>query len=244
MSDKENLPQPSPQKSSAKPVHPRKLFYQRMEREGRSKKFQARVKEIQTLTGKLWGQARDMVMKEPEWGYSAKTERKLHEEYLANLHKTSAQQEMDKIRDEIREERKLENFEDALASIPAATASRQVEIDWIRAHPAMTRKDRQSDKTKPVLIDANDILYAKHGPAPSRAAVQALQHWVNLPHEFHKQLLAEYKKSVEEQQAREAVADTGLSEIERLLKEVEDATREPDRAVSQSDAGPDDSEGE
>jgi len=87
------------------------------------------------------------------------------------------------------------------------------QLTWISAHPAMGRFDRNGGET--VLITKEDIK-----GAPSQAAVQQLQHWVNKPGDFHKQLMAMQKKSIAEDDG--PGADTGsapqVARIDEMLK--------------------------
>lgn len=75
---------------------------------------------------------------------------------------------------------------ETLATLPA-NASPQKEIDWIRSHPAMTRKAMAGGKAS-VFLTLDDILKSPNGPAPSQSAVQQLQVWMNDPAAFFKQL--------------------------------------------------------
>jgi hypothetical protein len=104
-------------------------------------------------------------------------------------------------------------FEDALSRLPP-TAQYNVEIDWIRAHPAMMRQSRS--KLSYVTITPQDI-----ADAPSRSAVFALSHWANNPKEFFKMVLSEQKKAPEVS-ARdiEREEDPSLEEAERLLNQI------------------------
>jgi hypothetical protein len=119
----------------------------------------------------------------------------------------------------IKEEQITKNLEQAVMTLPN-TAPISVDIEWIREHPAMMRMTRQKDKLKDILITAEDILRPPHGSAPSKSAVYALQHWVNHPQQFYKELLGEQKKHLEERKAAKADEDIGLEEIEWLLMQV------------------------
>lgn len=91
----------------------------------------------------------------------------------------------------VRRFRKL--YDAAIQALPDK-ASHAAEIDWIRNHPKMTELDRASDKNIRLILDHNDIKRPPHGPAPSKAAVHALQHWCNRPDEFYRQMMSEQKK--------------------------------------------------
>lgn len=191
-----------------------------MKREGRQKEFFATLKRIKTETGKSHGTAIWAAMK--ELGYeNADRERALEREYLDNLHKSAEQREQEKIAVEVAEVSRLRTFEEAVASLPDK-APVSDEIDWIRAHPAMARKSRQRDKMADIVIEAEDILSAPHGQAPSKAAVFQLQHWANCPHEFYKQILGEHKKKSDGEAggAKAGEVEDDLSEVDRMLRQV------------------------
>ena len=109
-------------------------------------------------------------------------------------------------------------FHSAMRSLPP-TGDLDVEMQWVAAHPAMSRRDRSDDDEK-ILITRHDILKAPHGPAPSRRAVQSLQHWVNDPREFQRILLAEYKEE-KKKLSSSAKGDTS----EEVLDDLEEAER-------------------
>ena len=85
----------------------------------------------------------------------------------------------------------------------------------------MARWARETDKTKNVLITPEDILHAPHGPAPSKSAAIALQHWVTFPQHFFKELFDEKIKQSAEARTRQDEQDSdGLEEIKKLLKQI------------------------
>jgi hypothetical protein len=79
-------------------------------------------------------------------------------------------------------------FHDALKNLPD-TATPTKELDWIKNHAKMTEHDRSEDPNHRVVLSCKDIKVA-----PSQHAAQALQHWVNRPNEFFKNMLNEDKK--------------------------------------------------
>ena len=111
---------------------------------------------------------------------------------------------------------KLAAFEDAVAGLPDR-ASISVETDWIRAHPAMSRMSRSSDK-KPVILTAADVLRPPHGKAPSKSAVRSLQHWANYPARFFEKMATDDKKKQKAEGGEVQVEDVGIEEIRRLLE--------------------------
>ena len=124
----------------AKEPTARQLFVERMKREGREAEWHATLKKVMDETGKKFGQAAPQAMR--EMGYEGpKEERKLYDEHLANLHKTSAERALEKEVATAREDAKVARFEQAVALLPN-NAPKAVELAWIEAHPAMARKRR------------------------------------------------------------------------------------------------------
>lgn len=110
-----------------------------------------------------------------------------------------------------------------LVDIPqSSTAAR--ELAWIRAHPAMSRGARQGST---VILTAEDVLSPPHGKAPSQSAVNQLQHWVNKPDEFFKQLMQVERKQISESSESEALLDDDLppevTRIDEMLQLIEGA---------------------
>src|SRR5574343_391588 len=58
------------------------------------------------------------------------------------------------------------SFEDALRELPPV-APLQVELDWVRAHPAMLRKRLLTDSSATVSVTVEDVLNPMNGSAPS-----------------------------------------------------------------------------
>jgi len=98
-------------------------------------------------------------------------------------------------------------YERALERLPNR-ASPLKEMEFVRTHPAMSRKDRGEER---VVLQAADIK-----KAPSVFAAQQLQHWCNKPEEFHKQMIGLQRKKVEAGEGDEAVGDDGPAEISRI----------------------------
>jgi len=195
----------------------RQLFVERMKREGRGKEWFRLLKEEMAATGKQHGAIVTVVMR--KMGYvSADDEREREARYLDGLKTSAVLDEVKGLIGAMKEDVVLE-FEAAVATLPD-TATAQAEIDWIRAHPAMARMNRTQDRISNVLITAEDILSPPHGPAPSKGAVYALQHWANHPTEFFKNLLSEQKKATDSGGPNGTIGGDDLSEVERLLIEV------------------------
>ena len=210
-------------KATEKQSSVRKLFVERMRREGREQEWHTTVKAVMEETGKRFGQAAWEAMR--RMGYEGpEKERQLHQEFLKKGQKSKLRQQIDREREEIREEKSEEDFAWAIRMLPDK-APASTEIDWIRTHPAMIRRTRRNS-LKDILITPEDILCAPNGVAPSKAAVSALQHWANCPHEFFKQVLGERTKLPEETRSSRYEDEPGSQEIRRLLGQIE--SRETD----------------
>ena len=107
-------------------------------------------------------------------------------------------------------------FEEAVSQLPPFCDDAD-EIDWIRAHPAMARKARQSalGEAGSVVITADDILNANHGPAPSQSTAYALQHWSNRPEKFYERVLQDQQKGIDNERKREEEVEE-LDDLEYL----------------------------
>lgn len=201
----------------------RKIFRRRMEREGRVKEYEAKIKEIQALTGKGFGQSQFPAMK--HLGYQGpKEERELHEAWL--------QEEERKV-----EEAKFQTFEEALRELPDK-AQTNVELDWIATHPAMARRNRQVDGRE-IRLTREDVLNPPQGKAPSRAAAIELQNWVNQPKKFFEYMMSVRKKeigAVESVESAAVTVDPGVDEIMSILKELKRGQQDNSGRLPGSDA--------
>jgi hypothetical protein len=192
------------------------MFTDRLFREGLRDEFRRRIAErMKELGPGSMAKATSEIRK--EMGYQgAKEERQLYADYIGNLHKTSLKVAMEKQITEIREEKKVENFEESVRMLPLR-APMSEELEWVRLHPAMGR----GDDDNPTVVTADDILCAPQGKAPSQGAVRLLKHWVKRVDKFFELMMSEQKKMTEESNARsEGAKDVGLDEVERLLAEV------------------------
>lgn len=196
------------------------LFLARIRREGRWREWADTLERLMKETGKPYGYVRPRAMR--ELGYlGADQERNLallyeQEGYVSPI--TEVISEEQKIR---QAEKRVTDYEEAIATLPDHCPASMV-MDWVAAHPAMSRLARNPDKTKVVLISADDILRAPHGKAPSKEAARTLQHWANCPHEFYKQRLSEQKKAKSGEDASSRIEmDEDIGKIEQLLREVE-----------------------
>jgi hypothetical protein len=92
----------------------------------------------------------------------------------------------------------------------------------------MARKDKMKDKTRDVPVTADDVLYAPHGRAPSRAAVNQLIFWANRPAKFFEGILSEHKKVMDgdDKELTARRADVGLAEIQEMLDSLSEEDEE------------------
>jgi hypothetical protein len=198
-------------------------FLDRMKFEGRIAGFRKRVTELME-TGAHWSRAHSVTAK--EFGkLKLSKEKRLYEERV--FHRTAVDAKIAQERKEITEERKVEDFERAVLTLPKKCAIAE-SLDWISAHPVMLKEARHTGKEegrKPVVLSIHDILHAPHGPAPSMGTVTLLQHWARHAHEFFKLMMSEQKKKTDDTGggAGRTETDSDLAEVERLLKEVEGA---------------------
>lgn len=215
------------------------MFAERMKLEGKWPEFNRRRREIQEEKNIAHSPALWLAMY--EFGYekgNPDAEKKRYKEAVDNWARTQQEKQLQEMQEEIREEQKITDFETALATLPFA-ADPLKELTWIRAHPAMSRRDRQS-KDRRVIIDANDVLYAAHGPAPSQAAVHQLQNWCNRAPDFHKQMLSEYRKLQGKEDGSDgAESEEDLSGVKQLLQEVIDGSVEGSEGDGRGDSGDD-----
>lgn len=123
------------------------------------------------------------------------------EAYMEELNGHTATVKASKREQSARMREKMRNlpFEKAFAKLPDK-APVEVEVDWVRNHPAMARKSRISQQanatSSTILVDEADLLSAPHGPCPSKGAANMLQNWVNQPDKFFITILAEQKKGL------------------------------------------------
>lgn len=161
-----------------KKKYPHQMFQERLEHEGGSDKLRDFKSELSNALGThesgnwsvvFWPLAR-------EWGYKgAEEERFLYEERLSESKGPTLADNHDH-----------GGFESSLSELPLMCEDPSVEWDWVSTHPAMTRLDRESDKTRTVLVSGEDITSRC---CPSQKAARMLQHWSNRPKEFFNKLI-------------------------------------------------------
>lgn len=192
-------------------------FEFRLLREMRLVDFRKRIKAI-----KKSSKVTDLAAKkeaQKEFGITTlEQERKYLADWLTEMQANAAAASASERQRRHRQKMRNQPFESAIADLPP-TASPSVEMDWVKSHPAMTRKDRQKDTGDKILITPDDILKAPNGKCPSRSAAQMLQHYANKPDAFFKELLSETKKakSQEDEVEAEKRAIKTNSEISEML---------------------------
>ena len=194
-----------------------RLFIDRVHREGRGKEYTSLVKKLQaegmTLYAARYKAAREMGYQGP------KVERALYEDWQklqrGRLMQANLEEQRESVREEVNAARKALDWDEIFIGLPEQ-ADPMVEVNWVRAHPAMNRWRRQADKTKFVYVEAADIV-----GAPSRSAANMLVEWVNQPYEFQKQWVGEAKKRKAEDAASAASSrDMGIAEAQRILQQM------------------------
>lgn len=178
----------------------RKMFYERMKREARSKEFH----EILTRKKLEKGHhSYNLCVNETmrEMGYlGPEEERELYAQWLSG-----------------HPDGKWIAFEAAISRLPA-TADQKVENDWVMAHPKLTRKLRGAET---VEITAEDLFDSAHGRCPSAAAANMLVIWANDSKKLNeKRATVMAKPEASSGKDTEVVVDENLADVERLLKEM------------------------
>lgn len=181
----------------------RKLFFERMKREGRVKEYQAKIKELQAQTGQKFGRVQYDAMK--ACGYTTPDEeRALAESATSGAARDAAEADGT-------------NIYTIRDTLPERAPVAQ-EINWVMSNEAMFRRAR--NRHDEIHVTVKDLL----GPprCPSKAALTILQQCVNSPTEFYKQFFAEMKKQIgkDDDKGAETVEDADLADVERMLKEV------------------------
>ena len=177
--------------------HPDQLFLDRILREGRWEEW-LKVKEA--LSAENPRPAReDGLAPVMAWGKRIKQEAMRRMGYVSPEHEKALHRAFkdQRARDDLIAANgptgTSQTFERSLVNLPA-NADEGVENKWVRAHIAMTRKQRQTDAARSILITGDDVLNAAHGPCPSREAANKLQYWANHPDEVFKNLAVPMKK--------------------------------------------------
>tara|TARA_Y100000389_G_scaffold92595_1_gene89342 strand:- start:9197 stop:9883 length:687 start_codon:yes stop_codon:yes gene_type:complete len=193
------------------------IFQFRLEREQRLVAFR---KEVERLVKETKYRRLDAVkVTQNKFGYtSAKEEREMYRKHLLDSDKTISKERTAERDKRGRVKKRDMPFEEALASLPAVS-SPAATMEWIKSHPAMSRKDRSAKGNERILIGPKDILESPNGPCPSRTAAQQLQHWANRPDQFFKDVLSETKKAKQndEEVASKERAAKSNKEIRELL---------------------------
>lgn len=207
---------------------PLQRFSARLRREGLYHEYKERVKQL-TAEGNVPGTAASIAR--VEFGYEgAVKERELLEQEVALLRmsETEARQAINARNYKAR--KRMQTFDEVVATLPQ-TAPGDVEMAWVRSHPAMMRRERMGPNDEGeyprIVLDVKDLTEL-NGPAPSKSAVITLQNWVNKPGEFAKTLGTEQKKHATQdagtkdgKSANSVVKDDRLEDLERLMDQIE-----------------------
>jgi hypothetical protein len=186
----------------------RQLFVARLRREGRYPEWSARLKQLHQETGKSYLLIMDQVMQ--EMGYvSCADEKARVKQFEASVQETGLQADL--------------TFLEVFNRLPRK-APRQIELDWVAAHPLMSEFDRRNDPSVHIKVLGKHLLavedggVCEHGECKSQVAANELQHWCNHTGEFYKRRLSDSPKRTEETAKGGVEEDLTLAEVERLLK--------------------------
>lgn len=194
----------------------KECFQFRLERISKLHEYRAMVKKLKRDT--KMRQLDCETKARTEFGYTtSEGERLAYAKYLSERRGDGLRENSADSARESYHRKKNKSFEQLVAQLPA-NADPILEMNWIKSHPAMTRRARAKNNDK-ILINEDDILKSSSGPAPSRAAAQQLQHWANSPEQFFKDILSETKKakarSEEEESKTRSIKTT--QEIDAML---------------------------
>jgi hypothetical protein len=200
----------------AKSFSGKECFEFRLERLGKLHEYRAMVKKLQKETNMRLLDCQKKGQAEFGW-LGSEQERLTYAQHLGERRGLGLKDNQAASARERYARKKNRSFEEMVAKLPA-NADPIVEMNWIKSHPAMTRKARAKNNDK-ILINEDDILNSSSGPAPSRAAAQQLQHWANSPDQFFKDILSETKKAKaksEEEESKQRSQKT-TKEIDAML---------------------------
>lgn len=193
------------------------LFVRRLKRQGNHDNFVAATKVYIAEHGCNWADAYRALA--PDFGY---VDEAFEEELLKRYEDLVVEQKMVEPPRQKRPKSEAERFEEAVLLLPE-NAPPNDEWDYIRSHPAMSRKARLGESSE-IVLRVEDIT-GSHTP-PSRACVHMLQHWVNCPAEFFKKDMDHAKHKLRESLSKERPAldpkdtkheEMGIKQAMRLL---------------------------
>lgn len=206
------------------------IFEFRLEHEHKLAEYREELKRLCKDEGMNKLQAKKAAQK--KFGYtSLKEEREKYVEWLKSPQDERKREATNERARRAHTKQRNLPFEKALSDLPPS-ANASDEMNWIKSHPAMSRKDRSRNATDRVLVTPDDIASSPNGPCPSRAAAQQLQHWVNRPEQFYKDVLSETKKAKarnDEAEEKERTSKTNKeinSMLDMLFTEPEEAATE------------------
>tara|TARA_R100001163_G_C5012030_1_gene157616 strand:- start:85 stop:765 length:681 start_codon:yes stop_codon:yes gene_type:complete len=191
-------------------------FEFRLERKEELHKYRAMVKDLKATTNMRHLDCQKEAKR--HFGYTSKDEEiRLYAEHIATRSRLASQENTNQKRRDAYAKKRNKTFEEIVAKLPP-NADPILELNWIKSHPAMTRKSRQKNNDK-IVIDEDDIFNSASGPAPSRSAAQQLVFWCNSPDKFFAENLSEAKKAkakTEEEAAKQRSVKTN-AEIDLML---------------------------
>ena len=200
----------------AKSFTAKECFEFRLERKEELHKYRAMVKDLKSTTSMRLLDCEKEAKK--HFGYTSKEEeQRKYAEHISHRSKLASQESSNQRRRDSYAKKRNKSFEEIVAKLPP-NADPILELNWIKSHPAMTRKSRQKSNDK-IVIDEDDIFNSASGPAPSRSAAQQLVFWCNSPDKFFAENLSEAKKAkarTEEEAAKQRSVKTN-AEIDLML---------------------------
>ncbi|HLA83508.1 MAG TPA: hypothetical protein VJL29_01835 [Thermoguttaceae bacterium] len=212
-------------KKAAKPPSIRKLFVERMRREGREAEWRAVLRSVMEETGRRFAQASGEAMR--RMGYEGpQRERELYAKHLAAEGRSKLRRQIDREREAIIRDREDVALERAMKGLPASV-NLDTELTWVATHPAVARKERGANDRQ-LRLTAEDVMGSRHERAPSMRAVWLLQHGMRNPGEFWRMYFVRQQKDrpVERQREPETAESMTLAEVKDCLSQLQN--RVPD----------------
>ena len=221
-------PRDDPYNAIANYFRGNELFIFRMEREDKLIAYREDVKKERTagLSPKL---AEKKCM--ARFGFvDVRTEREQYAEFKKLASRTKDKTGAAARQQNCRLNKKTLSIEQELELLPNS-ADETLEMEWVRSHPAMARSSLMLSRPgAQVVLKPEDVHEAPNGPCPSRTAWNMLAHWIDHPSEFHKQLLSEAKKSIQDarKEKKKQVAENAEDPTEIDISALLDSLNEPE----------------
>ncbi len=193
----------------------RKLFLDRMTREGRIKEFNNAVKALLAERGAEsdWNRCSYEIMK--RWGYTPESELALHNKRIDDHFKERYLDQRGEEKISMAEDQEDFDWDQTFAELPDEVKDLPADLAWIYGHPAM------SPNRKPKRKDADIELTPKDSKgAPSRGAINMLAHYVNRKPEFFKLILAHFSKKNASGKGVDSSANDEIPQDEQQIEEM------------------------